>query len=143
LFKKWLDKLKISVFFLDSMCISMCILMWTSQVFADTVANKYISCIITMRPLGVLLCSVLSPQDEDITEDDSLIQVHYDLKHFDKSWVLPLQVCLKGGIAEETIKKLLARCQDQIIKDKLKANTQEAFDLGVSHYLGKYCSRLK
>ena len=37
-----------------------------------------------------------------------------------------------GGIAEETIKKLLARCQDQDIKDKLKATKQEAFDLGVS-----------
>ncbi|XP_065916501.1 glutathione S-transferase kappa 1-like [Dysidea avara] len=52
-------------------------------------------------------------RDEDITEDDSLVQA-----------------CLKGGIAEDTIKKLLARCQDQDVKDKLKSTTQEAFDLG-------------
>ena len=30
-------------------------------------------------------------------------------------------------------RKLLARTQDQDIKDKLKATTQEAFKLGVSH----------
>ena len=34
---------------------------------------------------------------------------------------------------EQTIKKLLARTKDQDIKDKLKATTQEAFELGVSH----------
>ena len=36
---------------------------------------------------------------------------------------------------EQTTRKLLARTQDQDIKDKLKATTQEAFELGVRHAL--------
>ena len=38
---------------------------------------------------------------------------------------------------EQMIKKLLARSEEQDTKDKLKASTQEAFDLGVSHTLCK------
>ena len=45
------------------------------------------------------------------------------------------QVCVKGGLDEQTIKKILARSKDQDIKDKLKASTQEAIELGVSHTL--------
>lgn len=37
---------------------------------------------------------------------------------------------MKAGLDEQTTKKLLARSQDQDIKDKLKANSQEAFELG-------------
>ena len=40
---------------------------------------------------------------------------------------------MKAGLDEQTTKKLLARSQDQDIKDKLKANSQEAFELGVSN----------
>ena len=47
-------------------------------------------------------------------------------------WVCS-QACIKAGMDEQTIKKLLARTKDQDIKDKLKATTQEAFELGVSH----------
>ena len=46
-----------------------------------------------------------------------------------------LQVCVKGGLDEQMIKKILARSEEQDIKDKLKASTQEAFELGVSHTL--------
>ena len=48
------------------------------------------------------------------------------------------QACIKAGLDEQIIKKLLARSKDQDIKDKLKATTQEAFELGVSHR-GTYC----
>lgn len=44
-----------------------------------------------------------------------------------------IQVCVKGGLDEQMTKKLLTRSQEQDIKDKLKATTQEAFELGVRH----------
>ena len=45
------------------------------------------------------------------------------------------QTCIKAGLDEPTTRKLLAHTQDQDIKDKLKATTQEAFELGVRHTL--------
>jgi len=47
--------------------------------------------------------------------------------------VLCLKVCIKGGLDEQMMRKILTCSQEQDIKDKLKATTQEALDLGVSH----------
>ena len=57
---------------------------------------------------------MLAWQDQDISTPDSL-----------------MEACQASGISQETAKQIVAEIKDSLIKEELKATTNEAVELGV------------